>query len=158
VPVGNQNSELERRLRESARQVDNSEAAISRGGLTGSGFLDGSMTNGGYVPEQHTDFVFSAIGEQFGLFGTMLVLVLYGLLAWRIFRTGQLASDLLGTLIAAGTLTLLAWHVFQNVGMTMGIMPVTGIPAPLLSYGGSSTVALLLLVGLVQNVHMRRYV
>ena len=158
IPVTQQSSEAERRLRESARQVDNSEAAISKGGLTGSGFLEGSMTNGGYVPEQHTDFVFSAIGEQFGLLGTMLVLILYALLAFRIFRTAQLASDLLGTLIATGVLTMLAWHVFENIGMTMGIMPVTGIPAPLLSYGGSSTVAFLLGVGLVENVHMRRYV
>ena len=116
------------------------------------------MTNGGYVPEQHTDFVFSAVGEQFGLLGTMVVLLLFGLLGFRIFRMAQLAGDLTGTLLAAGVLVLLAWHVFQNIGMTMGIMPVTGIPAPLLSYGGSSTVAFLLAVGLVQNVHMRRFV
>ena len=149
ITVSKTNTELENRLRESARQVDNSEAAISKGGLTGEGFLNGSMTNGGYVPEQHTDFVFSAIGEQFGLLGTALVLLLYGFLGFRICRTAKLASDLLGTLIAAGALTLLAWHVFENVGMTMGIMPVTGIPAPLLSYGGSSTVAFLVLIGLV---------
>jgi len=158
ITVGNQDTELEQRLRESARQVQNSETAISRGGLTGEGFLEGKMTNGGYVPEQHTDFVFAAVGEQFGLLGTMVVLLLFGLLGFRIFRTAQLAGDLSGTLLAAGVLVLLAWHVFQNVGMTMGIMPVTGIPAPLLSYGGSSTVAFLLAVGLVQNVHMRRFV
>jgi rod shape determining protein RodA len=109
------------------------------------------------VPEQHTDFVFSAVGEPLEMVGTMTVLLLYALLAFRIFRTAQLAADLTGTLIATGVLALLAWHVFQNVGMTMGIMPVTGIPAPLLSYGGSATVAFLLLIGLVQNVHMRRY-
>ena len=158
ITVGNQDTELEQRLRESARQVENSETAISRGGLTGEGFLEGKMTNGGYVPEQHTDFVFAAVGEQFGLLGTMVVLLLFGLLGFRIFRTAQLAGDLTGTLLAAGVLVLLAWHVFQNIGMTMGIMPVTGIPAPLLSYGGSSTVAFLLAVGLVQNVHMRRFV
>ncbi len=158
ITVGNQDTELEQRLRESARQVQNSETAISRGGLTGEGFLEGKMTNGGYVPEQHTDFVFAAVGEQFGLLGTMVVLLLFGLLGFRIFRTAQLAGDLTGTLLAAGVLVLLAWHVFQNIGMTMGIMPVTGIPAPLLSYGGSSTVAFLLAVGLVQNVHMRRFV
>ena len=158
ITVGNQDTELEQRLRESARQVENSETAISRGGLTGEGFLEGKMTNGGYVPEQHTDFVFAAVGEQFGLLGTMVVLLLFGLLGFRIFRTAQLAGDLTGTLLASGVLVLLAWHVFQNIGMTMGIMPVTGIPAPLLSYGGSSTVAFLLAVGLVQNVHMRRFV
>ncbi len=158
ISVTSQDTELEKRLRASAVQVDNSEAAITKGGLIGAGFLTGSMTNGGYVPEQHTDFVFSAVGEQFGLLGTMVVLLLYALLAFRIFRTAQLAADLTGCLIATGTLAMLAWHVFQNIGMTMGIMPVTGIPAPLLSYGGSSTVAFLLLIGLVQNVHMRRYV
>jgi rod shape determining protein RodA len=157
ISVANQDSELERRLRESARQVENSETAISRGGLTGAGFLEGKMTNGGYVPEQHTDFVFAAVGEQFGLVGTMTVLLLFGLLGFRIFRAAQLAGDLTGTLIASGVLVLLSWHVFQNVGMTMGIMPVTGIPAPLLSYGGSSTLAFLLAIGLVQNVHMRRF-
>ncbi len=98
-------SERDRQLRESSRQVDNSQAAISKGRLTGDGFLDGSMTNGGYVPEQHTDFVFSAIGEQFGLVGTMLVLLLYGLLGLRMWRIAQLAGDLTGALIAAGALT-----------------------------------------------------
>ena len=115
---------------ESARQVENSETAISRGGLTGEGFLEGTMTNGGYVPEQHTDFVFTAVGEQFGLLGTMVVLLLFGLLGFRICRTAQLAGDLIGHAASPPACSsLLAWHVFENIGMTMGIMPVTGIPA-----------------------------
>jgi rod shape determining protein RodA len=138
-------------------QVQNSKAAISHGGITGDGYLDGTMTNGGYVPENHTDFVFSAIGEQFGLVGCSVLLVLYAFLALRIWRTAQLAKDQLGALICAGALALLTWHVFENVGMTMGITPVTGIPLPLVSYGGSATVAFLVLMGLVESVHMRRY-
>jgi rod shape determining protein RodA len=138
-------------------QVRNSKTAIAQGGLTGHGWLKGPLTNGGYVPEQHTDFIFSAVAEQFGLAGAGLVLTLYALLGLRIWRTARLSKDMLGTLIAAGALTMLIWHVFENVGMTMGLTPVTGIPLPLLSYGGSSTVAFFLLVGLVQSVHMRRF-
>jgi rod shape determining protein RodA len=138
-------------------QVRNSKAAISQGGITGEGYLKGTMTNGGYVPENHTDFVFSAIGEQFGLVGAGLLLVLYGFLALRIWRIAQMSKDVFGTLICAGALTLLVWHVFENVGMNMGIMPVTGIPLPMISYGGSATVAFLVLMGLVESVHMRRY-
>jgi rod shape determining protein RodA len=138
-------------------QVRNSKAAISQGGITGEGFLQGSMTNGGYVPENHTDFVFSAVGEQFGLVGCGLLLVLYGFLAVRIWRTAQLSKDIFGSLICAGALALLVWHVFENVGMNMGIMPVTGIPLPLISYGGSATIAFMVLMGLVESVHMRRY-
>jgi len=139
-------------------QVQNSKTAIAAGGITGEGYLGGAYTNGGYVPEQHTDFVFSAIGEQFGMLGAGALLVLYGILMWRIWRTARMSRDQLGVLIAAGALAMLAWHVFENVGMTMGITPVTGIPLPLVSYGGSSLIATLALLGLVQNIHMRRYV
>lgn len=138
-------------------QVRNSKAAIAGGGLSGKGWLEGPLTNGGYVPEQHTDFVFSAVGEQFGFIGSALLLLAYAFLALRIWRTARLAQDGFGTLICAGALAMLAWHVFENVGMTMGITPVTGIPLPLVSYGGSSMVAMLALVGLVESVHMRRY-
>jgi len=89
--------------------------------------------------------------------GSALLLAAYSLLVLRIWRTAQLSKDILGTLICAGAASMLVWQVFQNVGMTMGIMPVTGIPLPLLSYGGSSTIAFLALMGLVENVHMRRY-
>jgi rod shape determining protein RodA len=138
-------------------QVRNSKAAIAQGGVLGQGWLGGPLTNGDYVPENHTDFVFSAVAEQFGLLGSGLLLALYGFIAMRIWRIARLSKDSFGTVVCAGGLAMLAWHVFENVGMTMGITPVTGIPLPLVSYGGSSTVAFLLLMGLVQSVHMRRY-
>jgi rod shape determining protein RodA len=138
------------------RQVKFSKQAITLGRLTGSGLGEGVLTNRGDVPEQRTDFIFSAIGEQFGLIGASAVLVLYLLLALRLIRVAQLATDTMGALIAAGAAALVCWHVFQNVAMNMGIMPVTGIPLPLLSYGGSSVIAILLLLGLVQSVHMHR--
>jgi rod shape determining protein RodA len=139
-------------------QLANAKAAIADGGLTGQGYLNGAYTNGAYVPEQHTDFVFSAIAEQFGLVGSVVLLALYGFVILRMWRIARLAKDQLGALIATGALALVAWHVFENVGMNMGLVPVTGIPLPLVSYGGSSVVAFLVLVGLVESVHMRRFV
>jgi rod shape determining protein RodA len=139
-------------------QLNNAKAAIADGGLTGQGYLEGAYTNGAYVPEQHTDFVFSAIAEQFGLVGSVGLMAVFGFVLFRIWRIARLAKDQLGTLIAVGAMALIAWHVFENIGMTMGLMPVTGIPLPLVSYGGSSCVAVLVLIGLVQSVHMRRFV
>jgi rod shape determining protein RodA len=140
------------------RQVTNAKAAIAGGGITGLGYLNGDYTNGAYVPEQHTDFVFSAIAEQFGMVGSLVLMAVYGFLLLRIWRIARLAKDQLGTLIAVGAMALIAWHVFENIGMNMGLMPVTGIPLPLVSYGGSSCVAFVILMGLVQSVHMRRFV
>jgi rod shape determining protein RodA len=139
-----------------ARHQQQSEVAIASGGTTGAGFLEGTQTNLGIVPEQHTDFIFTALGEQFGFAGSAAVLGLYGLLCLRIWRTAQMAKDLFGTLVCAGALALVVFQVFENVGMTLGIMPITGIPLPLLSYGGSSAIAFCALMGLVLNVHMRR--
>ena len=138
-------------------QLDQSKTAIGNGGVYGQGFLNGIQTNGLHVPEQHTDFVFTAVAEQFGFIGAGALLLGYALLSIRILRTAQLSKDPLGRVICAGALSLLVWQVFQNVGMTMGIMPVTGIPLPLISYGGSATIAFLAVIGLVENVHMRRY-
>ena len=129
---------------------------FATGRITGKGFMEGPFTNGGYVPEQRTDFVFSAIAEQFGLLGAGGVLLLFTILFLRIWRTAQMARDHLGALLCAGVLVCLLWHVFENTGMNMGIMPITGIPLPFLSYGGSSTVAFFLMIGLVQNVHLRK--
>jgi rod shape determining protein RodA len=142
--------------RDLVQQVTNSKRAISIGGLTGKGFGNGPLTNGRYIPVQWTDFVFSAWAEQFGLLGCIALLLLYAALLFRIWRIARLARDDLGLYICAGAMTMIIWHVFENVGMTLGIMPVTGIPLPLVSYGGSSTVAFLAMMGLVQNVHMRR--
>jgi rod shape determining protein RodA len=137
--------------------VTQSQTAIAAGGVTGNGLFDGRQTQLGFVPEQQTDFIFTAVGEELGLVGAATVLGLYGVIVWRIWRTAQLARDLLGTLLCVGVLSMLVFQIFENVGMAMGIMPVTGIPLPLLSYGGSSTVATFAALGLVLNVHMRRF-
>jgi rod shape determining protein RodA len=137
--------------------VTQSQTAIANGGMTGDGLFDGRQTQLGFVPEQQTDFIFTAVGEELGFVGAAAVLVLYGVVIWRIWRTAQLARDLLGSLLCVGVLSMLVFQIFENVGMAMGIMPVTGIPLPLLSYGGSSTLATCAAVGLVLNVHMRRF-
>jgi len=134
-----------------------SKTAIGAGGLTGAGLFGGTQTKLSYVPEQHTDFIFTVVGEELGFAGGTMVLVLFALLVWRIWRAALLASDLFGTLMCVGLLAMFAFQVFENVGMTMGIMPITGIPLPFMSYGGSATIASFLAVGLVANVHMRRF-
>ena len=134
-----------------------SKTAIASGGLTGAGLFQGLQTKNGFVPEQHTDFIFTAVGEDLGFVGGATLLVLYGLLAWRLWRIALLSSDFFGTLLAVGVLGILAFQVFENIGMTMGIMPITGIPLPFMSYGGSSVIASFLAIGLVLNVHMRRF-
>jgi rod shape determining protein RodA len=141
----------------SAYNLNQSKIAIGSGGLTGKGYLKGPQTNLSYVPEQHTDFIFTVAGEELGFVGAAGILLVLGLIMWRTWRAAVLAKDLFGTLVCVGVLSMLAFQVFENVGMTMGIMPITGIPLPLLSYGGSSTVATFVAIGLVLNVHMRRF-
>jgi rod shape determining protein RodA len=131
--------------------------AVGSGGLTGRGYLQGSQTSLNYVPEQHTDFIFTVIAEELGFTGAALLLGLYGLLVWRGLRTAALARDQFGSLVAAGVVAMFAFQGFINIGMTLGIMPITGIPLPFVSYGGSSLIASFLAVGLLLNVHMRRY-
>ena len=131
--------------------------AIGSGGVTGKGYLRGSQTNLQYVPEQKTDFIFTVIGEELGFAGAMTLLALFALLLWRGLRIAAVARDPFGSLLAAGVVTMLAFQAFVNIGMTVGIMPITGIPLPFVSYGGSSLVATFLAVGLLENVHMRRY-
>jgi rod shape determining protein RodA len=109
------------------------------------------------VPEQHTDFVFTVVGEEFGFVGAALLLTLFALLVWRTWRAAALSRDLYGTLVCVGVLAMIVFQLFENVGMTMGIMPVTGIPLPFVSYGGSSLIATFAAIGLVLNVHMRRF-
>ncbi len=130
--------------------------AIGSGGLFGTGLLHGSATNLGYVPEQQTDFIFTAVGEQLGFLGSVIVLSLLGVVAWRILRAAELARDSFGRLLCAGVFTFLAYSVFQNAGMTMGIMPITGIPLPFLSYGGSAIVCFFSAVGISLSVYARR--
>jgi rod shape determining protein RodA len=151
----NQNS-TEDRLQAYVFQVRYAKRAVATGGWFGKGYLDAPLTNGKFIPVQQSDFIFSAVAEQFGMIGGGLVLVLFALLLFRIWRVGQLTRDPFGAFICAGVFGILAWHVFQNIGMTMGIMPVTGVPLPFVSYGGSSLVGCAIMVGLVESIHMRR--
>jgi rod shape determining protein RodA len=137
---------------------EQAEIAIGSGGLMGVGYLDGSQTNLDFVPEQHTDFVFTVVGEEFGFAGAVVLLSLYGVMLWRAFRVAMLSRDPFGTYLAAGIASMLALQMFVNVGMNVGIMPITGIPLPFVSYGGSSLLLNFAAVGLLLNVHMRRFV
>jgi rod shape determining protein RodA len=134
-----------------------SVTAVASGGVWGQGLFQGPQTQLRFVPEQETDFIFTVVTEELGFLGGLVVLVLYGVVCWRIWRIAQLSRDAFGTLLAAGVLGIFVFQVFANVGMAMGIMPVTGIPLPLLSYGGSSALTMLTGVGLVLSVGMRRY-
>jgi rod shape determining protein RodA len=139
----------------STYNLHQSVAAIGSGGFTGRGLFHGPQTNLSYVPEQQTDFIFSAVGEQLGFAGAATVLTLLGVIAWRILRAAQVARDPFGRLLATGGFALVAFSVFENAGMTMGIMPIAGIPLPFLSYGGSATVAFFAAVGMALSVQLR---
>ncbi|MGH9247708.1 MAG: rod shape-determining protein RodA, partial [Acidimicrobiales bacterium] len=134
-----------------------SQIAIGAGAITGKGLFQGTQTRLRNVPEQHTDFIFTAVGEELGLMGTATLLALFGIIVFRIWRTAQLSRDPFGTILCVGVLSMLLFQIFQNVGMTMGIMPITGIPLPFVSYGGSSAITHFCAMGLVLNVHMRRF-
>lgn len=129
--------------------------AVGSGGLFGEGLFDGSQTRAGFVPEQHTDFVFTVAGEELGLVGAGVLIALLGLVVWRALAIAMRTDDTFGRLAAAGIACWFAFQAFQNVGMCLGIMPVTGVPLPFVSYGGSSLFASMLAVGLLQNIHLR---
>jgi rod shape determining protein RodA len=133
------------------------EIAIGSGGIVGQGYLNGRLTNLDFVPEQHTDFIFTVAGEEFGFVGAALVLALFAILMWRAIRISYLSKDAFGTYVAAGIAAMFAIQMFVNVGMVIGIMPITGIPLPFVSYGGSSMLANFMAVGLLLNIHMRRF-
>ncbi len=135
-------------------QQEESKIAIGSGQKTGRG-SDATQIRLNFVPEDHTDFVFAAVGEQYGFVGAGLVLCLYALLIWRTLRILTLSKDLFGSLLAAGVAAMLMFQVFVNVGMTIGIMPITGVTLPLMSYGGSSVITTLLAVGLLQSIYVR---
>lgn len=137
-------------------QVRNAIRAVGTGGVWGKGWLEGPLTNGRDVPVMWADFPFAAVGEQFGLVGCAVLLALFVVALMRIWRIATLSRDLFGTYICVGVFTMLLWQVFQNVGMTLGIMPVTGLPLPFISYGGSSLLVYFAMFGIVQSVHMRR--
>jgi rod shape determining protein RodA len=129
--------------------------AIGNGGIFGQGLFGGSQTTSGFVPEQHTDFIFTVAGEELGLVGSAALIALLGIVLWRALRIAMRADDLFGRVAAAGIACWFGFQAFQNIGMCLGIMPVTGVPLPLVSYGGSSMFATLMAVGLLQNIHLR---
>jgi len=135
--------------------VNQAMIANAHGGLFGRGLLHGSQTQGQFVPEQKTDFVFTVAGEELGFVGSAAILALLALVIWRAAAAAQRASDSFGMLVCVGVIVWFAFQTFVNVGMTIGIMPVTGLPLPFLSYGGSSMFAAMLAVGLVENVRLR---
>ena len=130
--------------------------AIGTGGIWGKGWLHGPLTNGRDIPVMWADFPFAAVGEQFGLVGCAVVLALIAVALVRIWRIAHLSRDPLGTYLCAGVFTMVLWQTFQNIGMTLRIMPVTGLPLPFISYGGSGLIVYFAMFGLVQSVHMRR--
>jgi rod shape determining protein RodA len=129
--------------------------AIGNGGIFGQGLFGGSQTKSGFVPEQHTDFIFTVAGEELGLVGSAVLIALLGVVLWRALRIAMGADDLFGRVAAAGIACWFGFQAFQNIGMCLGIMPVTGVPLPLVSYGGSSMFASLMALGLLQNIHLR---
>ena len=137
--------------------LEQAQIAIGNGGITGSGLFKGTQNNSDLVPEQQTDFIFTVIAEETGFLGSIFVLALIGLLLFRIWRIGRLAEDTFGLLISVGIFCMILFQTFQSVGMSTGIMPITGIPLPLISYGGSSIVTTFLGLGLIESVHMRRH-
>jgi len=143
-------------LRGTGYNLNESVAAIGAGGPFGKGLFHGPQTNLSYVPSQPTDFIFSAVGEQLGFAGAATVLLLVGMVCWRTLHAAQVARDPFGRLVAAGAFTLIAFSAFENAGMSMGIMPIAGIPFPFLSYGGSATIAFFGGVGIALSVHLRR--
>jgi rod shape determining protein RodA len=135
--------------------VEQARIAIGNGGLLGQGLFDGSQTRAGFVPEQQTDFVFTVAGEELGLVGAGALIALLAVVIWRALVIARRADDVFGRVCAAGIACWFGFQAFQNIGMCLGIMPVTGVPLPFVSYGGSSLFASLLAVGLLQNIHQR---
>ncbi|HEU5038547.1 MAG TPA: rod shape-determining protein RodA [Nocardioides sp.] len=135
--------------------VEQARIAVGNGGLLGQGLFDGSQTRSGFVPEQHTDFVFTVAGEELGLVGAGVLIALLAVVIWRALRIATRTDDVFGRLAAAGIACWFGFQAFQNIGMCLGIMPVTGVPLPFVSYGGSSMFAGMLAIGLLQNIHLR---
>jgi rod shape determining protein RodA len=135
-------------------QIQQSEIAIGSGQKTGRGKY-ATQTKLDFLPANNTDFVFAAVGETYGFAGAALVLSLYALLIWRTLRILTMSKNLFGTLIAGGILAMLMFQIFVNVGMTIGIMPITGVPLPLLSYGGSSVIVTFIAIGLLESIYIQ---
>ncbi|WP_055599055.1 rod shape-determining protein RodA [Streptomyces aureus] len=130
--------------------------AIGSGGLYGTGLFKGHQTSGQFVPEQQTDFIFTVAGEELGFVGAGLILLLLGVVLWRACRIARETTELYGTVVAAGIIAWFAFQSFENIGMTLGIMPVAGLPLPFVSYGGSSMFAVWVAIGLLQSIRVQR--
>lgn len=135
-------------------QLSGARMGIGSGRLFGSGFMDGSMSQSGRVPEIHTDFIFTVVGEEFGFIGAATLLILFFMLIYRMIIIAINCRDIFGTVLVTGVIGLLTFQIFQNIGMTIGIMPITGITLPFISYGGSSLLTNMIAIGLVLNVHV----
>ncbi len=138
-------------------QLMQSMIAIGSGGIRGKGLFEGTQARLQFLPEQHTDFIFSVLGEELGLLGGVLLLCLYFFLIYRILKIGALSKDNFGALLCTGVATMISFQVLVNIGMSLGIMPVTGLPLPFMSYGGNSMMLHMISVGVVLNVGMRRF-
>ncbi len=141
---------------EDGYHVIQSQIAIGQGGLFGRGLFQGSQTHGDFLPIQETDFIFSVVGEELGFLGAMLLLLLFFVLIYRCIYIAVNAKDNFGFLLSAGVISMIAFHVLVNIGMTTGVMPVTGIPLPMFSYGGSNMITNLAAIGMILNINMRR--
>ncbi|MFP3991319.1 rod shape-determining protein RodA [Streptomyces sp. E11-3] len=130
--------------------------AIGSGGLTGTGLFQGSQTTGQFVPEQQTDFVFTVAGEELGFLGAGLIILLFGVVLWRACRIARATTELYSTIVAAGIIAWFAFQTFQNIGMALGIMPVSGLPLPFVSYGGTAMFAVWIAIGLLQSIKIQR--
>ncbi len=139
---------------DSSYQINQALIAVGSGGKTGRGD-DATQTQQGFLPERNTDFMFAVVGERFGFVGAAFLLCLYALLIWRALRILTLSKNLYGSMIAGGLAAMLMFHVFVNVGMNVGIMPITGIPLPLMSFGGSSVIVTFLALGLLQSIYIQ---
>jgi rod shape determining protein RodA len=135
--------------------AEQARIAVGSGGFFGRGLFHGEQTTGHFVPEQHTDFIFTVAGEELGFVGAALITALLGVVLWRGLRIAMEAADLFGVLVAGGVVCWLAFQTFENIGMTVGIMPITGLPLPFVSYGGSATFANMIAIGLLEAVHLR---
>ena len=151
----NQDS-TERDLQQIVLQVRFAKRAVASGGFFGKGYLQGPLTNGAFIPVQFSDFPFSAIGEQFGMIGGFVVLAIFGVILWRLWMISRLARTRFDQLLISGVFSLMLFQIFQNIGMTLGLTPVSGLPLPFISYGGSHLVSSAMLVGLAQSIYMRR--
>jgi rod shape determining protein RodA len=135
-------------------QLSQSKIAVASGMYTGKGYMKGTQTHLNFLPAHHTDFIFAVAGEEFGFLGAMVLLGLFLVLIWRIFRIAGTSKNLFGSLIASGIAGVVVFQVFVNVGMTIGIMPVTGVPLPLVSFGSNSLVVFLTAIGVLQSIHV----